>query len=78
MGNEQDLKVTTFVKLDMVDRMRVLFGRAIKVETKIIVPFPDGFTIGNYNAHSTTELISSTGVFTKQDRPPFGYMAKMD
>lgn len=70
---EQTLTVTTFVKLDLVDRFKVLFGRAIKIETKIIIP--QELPIERYNAVSKTSIISSTGEFIKQDLPPFGYVA---
>ncbi len=68
---EQELIVTTFIKLDIVDRLKVLFGRCIKIDTKVIVPQEQ--PIDNYNAVSTPSIISSTGNFLKQDRPPFGY-----
>lgn len=70
---EQDLKVTTFIKLDLVDRLHVLFGRVIKIETKVIVPQEQ--KIEMYNAVSNTTIVPSTGNFIKQDRPPFGYVA---
>lgn len=70
---EQDLEVTTFIKIDKWDRLKVLFGRCIKVKTKIVVPQEQPIT--HYNAVSTTTIISSTGEFIKQDRPPFGYVS---
>lgn len=70
---EQDLKVTTFIKLDKWDRLKVLFGRCLKVETKVIIPQEQ--PIERYNAVSSTSIISSTGEFVKQDRPPFGYVS---
>ena len=73
MHKKQDLFVTTYIKFDMWDRLKVLFGRAIKVDTKIIVPQEQ--PIENYNAVSTTTTVSSTGTFIKQDRPRFGYVA---
>lgn len=69
---EQDLLITTFVKLDIVDRIKVLFGRCLKIETKVIVPQDQ--PIETYNAISKTSIVSSTGNFIKQDRPPFGYI----
>jgi hypothetical protein len=71
--NEQDLLVTTFIKLDMVDRLKVLFGRCLKIETKVIVPQEQ--KIETYNAISKTCIVSGTGNFIKQDRPPFGYVS---
>jgi hypothetical protein len=71
---EQDLIVTTFVKLDKWDRLKVLFGRCLKIETKVIIPQEQ--PIEMYNAVSNTSIVSSTGNFIKQDRPPFGYVSK--
>jgi hypothetical protein len=71
MKNEQTLKVTTYIKLDLIDRIKILFGRCLKIETKVIVPQEQ--EISHYNAVSNTTIESSIGVFIKQDRPPFGY-----
>ena len=70
---EQDLLVTTFVKLDKWDRLRILLGGCLKIETKVIIPQEQ--SIETYNAVSNTSIISSTGTFVKQDRPPFGYVS---
>lgn len=71
---EQELFVTTFIKLDMWDRLKVLFGRCLKIETKVIVPQEQDIPM--YNAVSNTSIVSLSGSFIKQDRPPFGYISK--
>jgi hypothetical protein len=69
---EQRIKITTFIKLDRIDRIKVLLGLAIKVETNVTIPQEQ--PIEMYNAASTTTIIKSSGTFIKQDLPPFGYM----
>lgn len=70
---EQNITITTFVKLDIVDRIKVLFGRCLKIEIKVIVPQKEEIT--RFNVVSNTEIIKSTGIFIKQNRPPFGYVS---
>lgn len=68
---EQKIHVTTYIKLDLVDAIKILFGRCLKIETTVIIPQEQ--EISHYNAVSNTKIESSIGVFVKQDRPPFGY-----
>jgi hypothetical protein len=71
---EQRITVTTFVKLDFVDALKCLFGRCLKIETKIDVPQEQ--TIDRYNAHSITTVERTESHFVKQDKPTFGYVPK--
>lgn len=71
---EQELVVTTFVKLDFVDCLKLFFGRCLKIETKIFVPQEQ--PIERYNAHSNTSIDRTESHFVKQDRPRFGYSPK--
>jgi len=71
---EQEVKVTTYVKLDFIDSLNILFGRSLKIETHILIPQEKSIT--HYNAWATTEVIKTSSHFIKQDKPKYGYTAK--
>lgn len=68
---EQQIRVKTFIKLDRWDALKCFFGRALRIDTDIVIPQEN--PIERYNAVSYTSVIRSTGIFVEQDRPPFGY-----
>lgn len=72
---EQPITVTTFIKLDLIDVIKCLLGRSIKIETKVVVLQEQ--KINQYNAMSSTTIVPSGGLFVKQDRPRFGYTEKI-
>lgn len=74
MKNEQEITVTTFVKLDFVDSLKCLFGRAIKITTKSFIPQEQ--EIHRFNSVSDVEIVKTTTFFTKQSKPEFGYSLK--
>ncbi len=74
MKTEQEIKVTTYVKLDKIDILKCFFGRCLKIETKVIIPQEQ--PIERYNAVSSTSIERTDDNFIKQDRPPFGYIWK--
>lgn len=71
---EQKLEVQTFIKLDFIDSIKILFGRTIQVSTTIIVPQED--EIPRINTYSKTEIVKTSTHFIKKDRPNFGYSPK--
>jgi hypothetical protein len=71
MKNEQELIVETIVKLDLWDTLKCLFGRCIKITTKVIVPQEQ--VIDRFNHHAKTEIVSTTTYFTKSNKPSYGY-----
>jgi len=73
---KEELIVTTHIKLDLVDSLKCLFGRAIKVVTKVSLPYEE--EVKSYNAHSVTTIEPTSLNFVKQDRPRFGYMVKQN
>jgi hypothetical protein len=70
----QKIKVTTFIKLDFVDLIKVLFGRTIKVETNIDIP--QDLPIDAYNADTEVETVNTGAYFSKQDKRNFGWSKK--
>ena len=70
----QSITVTTFVKLDLVDSIKVLFGRTIKIDTNIEVP--QSQPIESYNAGAQINIVKTGAHFTKQDRPNFGWVSR--
>jgi hypothetical protein len=74
-NQEQNIQVKTYIKFDFVDALKIIFGRAIEVTTNVAVPQEQ--PIEYYNAWSETKLVSTTNHFVKQDKPTFGYMAKL-
>lgn len=70
---EQEIEVTTYVKFDKVDALKLLFGRCLKLDHRIIVLQEEPVT--HFNTGTKMSVVPSTGMFTTQDKPPFGYMA---
>ena len=73
MKNEQEFATVTEVHLDLTDRIKVLFGKIIKVETKILVPIKEGSEIEMYNGRSRVKLIGKSKSHFEQDKPTYGY-----
>jgi hypothetical protein len=73
-SHQQKLEVTTIVKLDFVDSLKVLFGRALKIKTTFVVPQEE--PIKGFNHYASTEIVPTTTYFTKQNKPHFGYSPK--
>lgn len=72
----QKIKTETVIGLDMVDRLKVLFGRKLKVDvhTELLLK-EEAEEITSYNAHAVVSTISSSKVKFQQDLRKFGYMA---
>jgi len=72
--HEQKLVVYIFVKLDFVDILKCLFGRALKITTNINIPQEK--EISHFNHSAKTEIVPTTEYFTKKNKPDFGYSPK--
>lgn len=69
---EQKITTTTEVHLDFIDRIKVLFGRIIKVNVHIWLPTE----VEHYNATSGIEIISKSKSKFAKDKPDYGYELK--
>lgn len=72
--SEQTLQPETIIVFDFIDRLKILFGKALSVKTNVVVP--DAQKIESYNAHADLEFVSKSKHFVKQDKPGFGYSPK--
>jgi hypothetical protein len=68
---EQKIRTTTVIKLDLIDSLKCLFGRTIKVTTDIYIPQEN--EINSFNSYGSIEIVPTTSYFRKQDKPNFGY-----
>lgn len=68
------LKTETYVKLDFIDRVKVLFGREIKVSVNIDVPVK----VEMYNGSSKVEIVKKSKSHFTKDRKDFGYCAPVE
>ena len=71
---EQRLETITEVHLDFIDRIKVLFGRIIKVKVVIWIPTE----VERYNGTSTIEIIGKSKSKFNKDKPDYGYESKPD
>lgn len=74
IAGQQDIRIQTIVKLDLIDCLKILFGRTLKITTKITIPQENEIT--NFNCSSTTDIVATSTFFTKQSKPNFGYVYK--
>ncbi len=75
MVNEQKIKVTAHCYFDMWDRLKILFGRIVSVETTVMIPQEK--EIEMYNANSKIEFYKKSKHSIEQDKPQYGYTAPM-
>lgn len=73
---EQKITVGTIIKLDFVDRLKLLFGRTLKVTTVCLIPQEQ--PIDKFNAASKTEIVATSKYFTRQSKPGYGYTPKTE
>ncbi len=69
----EKLQVHTVIKLDLVDCLKCLFGRCIKVVTKTECLINEEQEITSQNSWSTVTIEPTTTHFIKQTKPNFGY-----
>jgi hypothetical protein len=68
---EDQLITKTQVRLDFIDRLRVLFGAILEVEVKIKVRVK----VSDYNGTSNVKLIGRSSYSFQQDKPMYGYIS---
>lgn len=68
---EERLVTTTEIHFDLVDRIKILFGRIPEIEVIIWVPQP----VEMYNGTSSVKLLSKVKSHFSQDKPGYGRMA---
>ena len=74
MKNEQKLETVTEVHLDFIDRIKVLFGRKIKVKVDVWIPTE----VESYNGTSSVEIIKKSKSTFSKDKPDYGYSPIID
>jgi hypothetical protein len=67
----QQIQTSTIIKLDLIDSIKVLLGRCIKVDIKTDIHQEQ--EIGHYNASANVSIEKTTTHFIKQDKPRFGW-----
>lgn len=65
--------ITTFIRFSLLDKLKLLFGSHLRIETSI--ELLANVEVAGLNAHSTTHVESTGGVFVRHPFPPFGYAA---
>lgn len=71
---EQKLEVTTTIKFDKWDALKLLFGRCAKVTQTVWLA--QKLEVHSYNASAKIEIEKTSTHFVKQDKPRYGYVAK--
>lgn len=74
--NEQKITITTYIKFDFVDRLKILFGKVVVVNQTAYIPQEE--PINMFNSIASVSYSETTKYFTTQDKPQFGYSPKQD
>lgn len=78
LPQEQEIFHETYIRFDVVDALKLLFGRSLKIRTKMIFPANEmneaKLTCCNVVTEITT--VPTTSHFDRSNLPPFGYVAK--
>ena len=69
---EQNIQVITHCKFDLVDRIKILFGRSVSVRVSIFIPQEN--EIPFFNASANIMLISDSEFLLHKSKPDYGFM----
>jgi hypothetical protein len=75
MKEENKLKTTTYIKLDFIDCIKLLFGRCIIVEVNSLLLIKDN-SISGSNSFDKVSIEKTSSNFTKVNKLPFGWEIK--
>lgn len=70
-NKEQQIIVTTHIKFDFVERLKVLFGKVVIVKQTSYIPQEQ--EINMFNSVAEVSFDNTIKYFTKQNKPNFGY-----